>query len=133
MIAVDTNVVVRLVARDHAAQHAAAHRLFAAGRVHIPIGVLIEVEWVLRSLGWDRVRIGYALVQLLSLHNVSVPAMREVGWALERHAQGADLADMLHIAAARDADRFVTFDRRAIRDAGEQPPIPIELLANSNA
>ena len=60
MVAVDTNVLVRLLVADHAAQATRAAAVFRAGRVFIPKSVLLETEWVLRysyNLGtaamWD--------------------------------------------------------------------------------
>ena len=49
MIAVDTNVVVRLLVRDDAKQAEAAAVLFARGPVGLSATVLLETAWVLRS------------------------------------------------------------------------------------
>ena len=49
MIAVDTNVVVRLLAQDDPKQ-AAARTLFAAGPIWIAKTVLLETEWELRTV-----------------------------------------------------------------------------------
>ena len=53
-VAIDTNVLVRLLVRDNEAQYAAAQRLVdraaaADEPVLIVLGVLLETEWVLRS------------------------------------------------------------------------------------
>ena len=48
MIAVDTNVLIRLVVADHAAQAARAAAVFRSGPVFIAKSVLLEAEWVLR-------------------------------------------------------------------------------------
>lgn len=50
MIAVDTNVLVRLPTGDHAQQATAARSLFAAEPIWIAKTVLLETGWVLRSL-----------------------------------------------------------------------------------
>ena len=42
MVAVDTNVVVRLVTQDHPAQAARAAAIFRSGPVHIAKTVLLE-------------------------------------------------------------------------------------------
>ena len=47
MVAVDTNVVVRLVTQDHTAQAARAAAIFRSGPVHIAKTVLLETAWVL--------------------------------------------------------------------------------------
>ena len=57
-------------------------------------------------------RIGAALSALTRLEGVTAERAEGVRWALDRHAAGGDLADMLHIVAAYGADGFATFDRR---------------------
>ena len=44
MVAVDTNVVVRLLTLDDAHQAARAKRLFASNRIFLPKTVLLEAE-----------------------------------------------------------------------------------------
>ena len=46
MTAVDTNVVVRLLAQDDPKQTAAARALFSAGSIWIAKTVLLETAWV---------------------------------------------------------------------------------------
>lgn len=48
MVAVDTNVVVRLLTNDHAAQAKRAVALFRANPIFVAKSVLLETEWVLR-------------------------------------------------------------------------------------
>jgi predicted nucleic-acid-binding protein len=48
LIAVDTNIVVRLLVADDPLQHAASTRLFQEHEVLVPDTVVLETEWVLR-------------------------------------------------------------------------------------
>ncbi|MBK6617096.1 MAG: hypothetical protein IPG31_01600 [Nitrosomonas sp.] len=48
MIAIDTDVVVRLLTRDDAAQYEKAYQLFEKQNVFIGDTVILETEWVLR-------------------------------------------------------------------------------------
>ena len=48
MIAVDTNVLVRLLTRDNETQFKKAVRLFREPRLFVSESVLLETEWVLR-------------------------------------------------------------------------------------
>jgi predicted nucleic-acid-binding protein len=90
--------------------------------------VLVETEWVLRSLyHWDRKAIADVLSELADLPNLTVAPAR-LRWAIERFAAGADFADMIHLAAAEGLERFVTFDRGVARKAGRDTPLPIETL-----
>jgi len=49
MIAVDTNVVVRLLVADDTAQARRAHALFEHNTIWIATTVILETEWVLRG------------------------------------------------------------------------------------
>ena len=50
MIAIDANVVVRLLVDDDHGQFRRARRLLAASPVFVANTVLLECEWVLRSV-----------------------------------------------------------------------------------
>lgn len=116
MIAVDTNVVVRLLVADDAAQARRATALFERGPVFIPVTVLLETEWVLRgAYALERTQINRLLHLLVGLPGVEMAEPEAVMRALERHAEGLDFADALHLALAGDAESFATFDRRLLR------------------
>jgi len=126
---IDTNVVIRFIADDDPLQTCVARSLFRNSEIFVSQTVLIETEWVLRGvLGWDRRRVGSALVTLLRTDRVTVERSSDVLWAIERHAVGADFADMLHVAAARRTAGFATFDRAVAREAGPDSPVPVETL-----
>jgi predicted nucleic-acid-binding protein len=118
MNAVDTNVVVRFLTRDHPAQAAEAKAVFDAGPVWIAKTVLLETEWVLRRLlGLSPDAIHSHFNQLLGLTNVEVEDERAVSTALEFAALGVDFADALHLSSRPPGARFVTFDRALVRGA----------------
>lgn len=50
MRAVDTNVLARYYLRDDAAQARVADRILSDGDVFVPKTVVLELEWVLRSI-----------------------------------------------------------------------------------
>jgi len=125
----DTNVVGRFLADDDVAQAETARRWFRQGEVFVSQTVLVETEWVLRSvLGWKRARVARSLSTLLRGAMVVVERSSDALWAVDRHAAGADFADMLHLAAARRGAVFATFDRTLVRDAGASSPVPVETL-----
>jgi len=118
VIAVDTNVVVRLLTGDDKSQQARAERLFRDHEIFIGATVFLESEWVLRfSYGYDPARIRDAFKKLLGLDNVSASHPSALAMALERYARGLDFADALHLALAGDCERFATFDARFIKKA----------------
>lgn len=113
MIAVDTNVLVRLlVTGDDPDQSARASELFASNVVHISVSVLLETAWVLRrSFGFDRRQIARAFGLLLGLSNVRVERANQVFGTLRWIDGGLDIADALHLLATPPGSSFVTFDR----------------------
>jgi predicted nucleic-acid-binding protein len=128
MVAVDTNVVIRLLTRDHATQAGRAAEIFRSGRVLILKTVMLETAWVLRySYGLGSDAILRALRALLGLPNVAAEDPIAVITALHLLEQGIDFADALHIASGTLAVRFVTFDRRLVKRSAGLAPIEVAL------
>lgn len=118
MIAVDTNVVVRFLVRDDAAQAAAAGGLIRANEIWVSKTVLLETEWVLRSLyGFSQETLGKALRALAGLETVRLEDELAVAKALDWLQAGIDFADALHLSSTGDATKFATFDRKLARQA----------------
>jgi predicted nucleic-acid-binding protein len=128
MPSLDTNVLVRLIVEDDAAQSAAALAAISAAvrrgqALHVPVTVVLELEWVLRSrYRFDAAQIGQTLADLLSSADVGLAEERAVEAALERYRSGkaADFADCLHAALAAESgySPLLTFDVDAARLAG---------------
>ena len=127
MIAVDTNILVRLITRDDPAQAAIADRIMSRP-VLVPLTVLLELAWVLggNSFRFDRATLATALRHVVDLATVTMPAEDQVRWAIERFAGGADIADMIHIAASGGASAFVSFEDKLEERAGPVSPLPVE-------
>jgi len=67
MVAVDTNVLVRLLTGDEPEQAAATRRLFASEPIWIAKTVLLETGWVLRGLyGFEESEIRDGFTKLLA-------------------------------------------------------------------
>jgi predicted nucleic-acid-binding protein len=126
MLAVDTNVVVRFLVNDDAAQHQRAVALFRKHEVWLPKTVLLESEWVLRTVfDFTALEIGSALQGLLGLPNVRCEDGPAITMALDGLADGLDFADALHLSgcSAAGADEgFATFDARFIKRAKRRWP-----------
>ncbi len=126
MIGLDTNVLVRYIMQDHAAQSAAATRLIESltseERGFVPIVALVEFGWVLESrYELDRNEIAEGYEAILRSRELVVENAEAVWRALRLYAHSkADLADCLieRSAAAAGCERTMTFDRRAARDCG---------------
>ena len=126
-IAIDTNVVLRLLRQDDPDQGRRAVELFAENRVFIPLTVMLETEWVLRS-GYklQRREIIAALRALTDLERVVVDRSEDVHAALDGLEQGLDFADALHVAQSAGCESFFTFDRQLASRAGRlNGPTPV--------
>jgi predicted nucleic-acid-binding protein len=129
MLAVDTNVLVRFLTGDDAQQAKRALALFRDAQVWIAKTVLLETEWVLRSLyGFESDRAAPALQALVGLENVHLEDARAVQRALGWFAAGLDLADALHLASLDRAEAFVTFDANFRKRAARVTGVPVRAL-----
>lgn len=118
MVAVDTNILVRLLTGDHRQQHAKALALFRAHEVFIPDTVILECEWVLRyAYGFTPAAICDAFRRLFGLPNVHIDAPARVVQAMQWHEQGLDFADALHLSRCQQIGQLFTFDAKFIRNA----------------
>jgi len=118
MIAVDTNVLVRLLTGDEPKQEDAARSLFARESIWIAKTVLLETGWVLRSLyGFDENAIRAAFAKLLGLENVQAEDEPSIAEALALTAQGIEFADAMHLASRPRDVSFVSFDKSSAQHA----------------
>lgn len=116
MVAVDTNVIVRLLTGDDPEQSERAQALFRRSQVFIPSTVLLETEWVLRyACGFDVATVCGAFQKLLGLSNVRVDNPQELALVIEWHSRGLDFANAVHLAASQFLDRFYSFDEKLLR------------------
>ena len=118
MIAVDTNVLVRLLTGDDPRQASTAKSLFAAESIWIAKTVLLETAWVLQKLyGFDDSAIVDAFTKLLGLDRVDVEDQSSVVAALSLAGNGIELADAMHLSSRPAGAIFSSFDRSLIRRA----------------
>lgn len=118
MIAVDTNVLIRFLVRDDARQGARAASLLRESDVWVSKTVILETEWVLRSLyGFPPESVLAALRKLAGLRTVFLEDEAAIAKALAWSGEGLDFADALHLASVGNASRFATFDRKLARQA----------------
>lgn len=116
MIALDTNVIVRLATEDDAAQFARAKALVAGNECYISATVLLEAEWVLRSAyGKSRLAISSYFRALFTVETITVEGGKRMFEVLENVDAGLDFADALHLAHAGFAQSFATFDEALVR------------------
>lgn len=118
MLAVDTNVLVRIIVADDARQSPRARALVAANQVFVSRTVLLETEWVLRgSYGLAAPDVLNCLSSFVRLPQVTLESPEQIVKALGWLGQGMDFADALHLASTPNAAGFVTFDKRLVQNA----------------
>lgn len=102
MIAIDTNVLVRLLTRDDEPQSRQASALFTKNKIFIPETVILETEWVLRFADkLPQAAILEALRKTLGLPNVQTARPGVIAQALDLAGQGLEaVARFLWILAA---------------------------------
>ena len=127
MIAVDTNVVVRVLTRDDIEQAPRARTLLESGSAFVPKSVVLETEWVLRSIyRFERPAILDGITGLLGLPGIEVEDRPAVARALQWYREGLDFADALHLASSGRAEAFASFDRtlrRKVRALADAVPV----------
>jgi predicted nucleic-acid-binding protein len=124
MIGVDTNILVRAILGDDPKQSPLARRSIENARdIVVPITVLMELAWVLKSVGWSRLQIHQALTTLAQQPTVHLDRSVEVQASLDDFKAGpADFADYLALHQARSlgARKLLTFDRKLAKAVGAE-------------
>ncbi len=125
MKAIDTNVVVRYLIGDDPRQAAKAKAAVDQGDVFVGTTVLLESDWVLRSVyGLASDEVAAALRAFSGLPGVTVEDPSLLMAALDRTEMGMDFADALHLGAAAHCETMLTFDRGFVRSAkGTSPEV----------
>jgi predicted nucleic-acid-binding protein len=124
MIGIDTNVLVRYIAQDDAAQSRRATSFIEkecneAAPGFVGLAVLAEVVWVSESsYGAAREEVADIVRRILSSRHLVVQDA-ETAWKALRHFESsrADFADCLvaHSAVAAGCKTVVSFDRQAAK------------------
>jgi len=126
MIAVDTNIIVRVLTGDDPAQARRAVQLLKKDDIFIAKTVILETEWVLRhAYGIDSETIITGLKKLFGLPNVTVEDSWTIFQALNWHKDGLDFADALHLASSIRSSYFATFDKGLIRKSSKIKAIEV--------
>jgi predicted nucleic-acid-binding protein len=129
MPALDTNVLARYIVQDDAAQLAAVKRLISrflaqGATLFVPVTVVLELEWVLRSnFEFSKDDVLLTLSSLFSTAELTFESERALEVALQLFRKGsADFADCLHVALATQAGEqpLWTFDKGAAKVSGAQ-------------
>ena len=127
MIGIDTNVLLRLLVRDHEEQVRAVER-FISTRFskddpgYVSRVVIAETVWVLKDVyGYDRMQIAAAIRAVMNVCELQLESADEVDEAIavfEQSSVGFTDCLLARTNAAAGCDHTVTFDRKAAKLTG---------------
>ena len=134
MIALDTNVLVRYLAQDDAAQFQVAADLIEGFTSDAPgyvcREVMIELVWVLeRSYKYSREEIAEALLSIVTASQLSVENAQDIASVVNLYRKESyDFADLMIRQAAQRAESRIlkTFDQKLAKLDG------VELLGTTH-
>lgn len=124
MIGIDTNVLVRLLVRDHDGQIKAAERFVNAHCSSEDPGyvsriVIAEIAWVLKDVyDYDRTQIAGAIRGILNVSQLEIDSADEVHAAVadyEKSSAGFTDCLVARLNASAGCDYTVSFDRKAAK------------------
>ena len=119
MIAFDTNLLVRIAVNDDEHQADIAEQLINNNDVFISKTVLLETEWVLRSIYKKSCNdIALFFQNVLMTENLIIESPTEVEQALHWYKLGSDFADAIHLCICGES-LLHTFDRKFCKAANE--------------
>jgi predicted nucleic-acid-binding protein len=124
VIGIDTNVLLRLLVRDHDGQVKAAERFVNAHCSSDDPGyvsriVIAEIAWVLKDIyDYDRTQIAGAIRGILNVSQFEVDSADEVHAAVadyEKSSAGFTDCLVARLNASAGCEYTVTFDRKAAK------------------
>src|ERR1700737_1425568 len=124
MRAVDTNVLVRLIARDDSRETISAESFIQNG-AWVPLGALLDATWMLaRMYKLDSTALAEAIAMLLDHKNLVLEDHETVAAALQlfRSKPSLGFADCLILHSAQKAGHLPlgTFDKKLAKVDGAQ-------------
>ncbi len=123
----DTNILVRYIVKDDERQSMAVAKVFEhhirkSESLWVPVTVMLELEWVLRSrYKFSKASVIRAFSALLDTYELQFESEGAIEQALSSFEDGAaDFAEYLHLSLARKGDAlpFLTFDEKASKASG---------------
>ena len=129
MIALDTNILARLLLKDDAAQFKQARELLSRPEVYTaPPTVILELVWVLESSDCTRDEILKSLRTLLGLPNFKPKSFEALCQAIKWYEAGMDFGDAMHLALSEGDEVFVSFDKPLAKIATQYDIAPVVLV-----
>jgi predicted nucleic-acid-binding protein len=128
MIAVDTNVFLRLLIDDNAEMTSAAAALLAREGIYLARTVLLETHWVLTSrMHFTEARATSMIAQAMGHRAIQVEGRDMTLAAIAAAVKGLDFEDALHVCGTPDSMAFATFDKKLKKRAARMA-FPISII-----
>jgi len=125
MIVLDTNLLLRYLLNDDAAQVKRALRLLeSTPLVTVTPTIVLELVWVLECSDCSRAEIVSALRHVLGLPNMRLANESAYFRAVQWFEQGMDCADALHLALSPATATLMTFDKDFVNIAKRADAFP---------
>jgi predicted nucleic acid-binding protein len=125
MIALDTNILARLLLADDPKQYARAVAMLKDGRTYTaPVTVMLELSWILITAGKERAEIANALRNLIAIPAFQPKESDALLRALHWYESGLDFADALHLALSAKDETLSTFDEKFAKRAKREKAAP---------
>lgn len=125
LVAVDTNIMIRLAMRDDEIHYHKAMTLLSGHQFFISQTVQLEMEWVLRSrYKQSCAEIADFFTLLLQKNKIQCENEQDLLNAVCWYRLGADFADALHLAHTLSLP-FYTFDERFCKKAIQSGIAPL--------
>jgi predicted nucleic-acid-binding protein len=126
-IALDTNVLLRIVLNDDAQQLGKVLARLETDVGYVQDTVLVELEWVLRSFYRFPVQqIVRVMTLLADNEDIQLEDADRLHAALDAYAKGMEFTDAFHVAGAKRHSGFLTFDKELVKRASRvfaSPPV----------
>ncbi|MDE1962046.1 MAG: PIN domain-containing protein, partial [Xanthomonadaceae bacterium] len=114
-----TNLLVRLATGDDAREHRAVANALAARPWRVFSTVILETEWVLRSIyAYSPAQFADFVEWMDASGRIAFSDGDAIRAAVAHHRAGLDIADALHLAQA-DGEPFLTLDKALLRKAAK--------------
>lgn len=112
MIVLDTNLLLRYLLNDDAAQaQRVQHLLENSPQITVTPTIVLELVWVLECSDCSRAEIAGALRHVLGLPNMRLANEATLYRAVQWFEQGLDFADALHLSLSPATATLMTFDK----------------------
>lgn len=128
MVAVDTNIVVRLLIQDDIKQFKLLETFLKDKSLYIPKTVVLETVWVLDHLyDLPKAKIHSLLSDFFQVKHAVFEDEDTIESALKLYGEGFGFADALHYASANLAKIYLSFDKKFVNKARQHSLLKVQL------